>query len=89
MIDAHYAHIISVLDCVAFFLPHMPLLVRFVGYAAHGGFTSAISLVLDALRILALPVTFCHLVLTSVFAFETRTLRSLWNLFRGECRTQR
>ncbi|KZV61326.1 Gpi1-domain-containing protein [Peniophora sp. CONT] len=71
-------------DCVSSSLPHLPLLVRLAGYTSYGGLTLALSLTLDVLRLFALPATLCHFILSSVLAFEARTLRSLWNLFRGK-----
>ncbi|VDB86958.1 unnamed protein product [Peniophora sp. CBMAI 1063] len=71
-------------DCLGCLLPYLPLIIRVAGYAAYGGLTLALSLALDLLRIFTLPATICHLILTSVLAFETRTLGSLWNLFRGK-----
>lgn len=56
----------------------------FVGLSGYGGLTVLLSVVKDSLNISTLHVRIGFLLWKSVVTYQVTTLRSLWNLFRGQ-----
>lgn len=70
-------------DALQVVSPYFPSIVYCIGCAGVLGVTMVLSLVSDALNILALHTYVCYLLATTVFARLLKLLGSLYNLFRG------
>ena len=66
-----------------FLFPHLPLVIRVVALSATLGATMSLSVASDLLALATLHLYCFYVMATAVFAFHTRALGSLFNIFRG------
>ncbi|KAF2399787.1 N-acetylglucosaminyl transferase component Gpi1 [Trichodelitschia bisporula] len=70
--------------CMAVLRPHLPAVVRFIGFSAFAGATMPISLFSDLVSVLTLHVYSFYAASARIFHWQLTIIMSLFHLFRGK-----
>ena len=66
--------------------PHLPLLIRVIGFSAFAGATMPISMFLDLVTLLTLHIYSFYIASARIFHWQLTIMISLFHLFRGKKR---
>lgn len=72
--------------CVGLLRPHLPLLIRVIGFSAFAGATMPISMFLDLVTLLTLHIYSFYIASARIFHWQLTIMISLFHLFRGKKR---
>lgn len=77
---------LTALGCVSLLRPHLPLLIRVIGFSAFAGATMPISMFLDLVTLLTLHIYSFYIASARIFHWQLTIMISLFHLFRGKKR---
>ncbi|KAF2278301.1 Gpi1-domain-containing protein [Westerdykella ornata] len=72
--------------CITFFRPHLPLLIRCIGFSAFTGATMPISLCSDLVSLLTVHIYAFYATSARLYYWQLTIIISLFHLFRGKKR---
>jgi phosphatidylinositol glycan class Q protein len=70
--------------CMAMFRPHLPEVIRFIGFSAFAGATMPISLFSDLVSVLTLHIYAFYIASARIYNWQVSIIGSLFQLFRGK-----
>jgi phosphatidylinositol glycan class Q protein len=72
--------------CISLLRPHLPLLVKLIGFSAFAGATMPISIFSDLVSLLTLHIYSFYVASARIFHWQLTIIVSLFHLFRGKKR---
>ncbi|KAL6709519.1 pig-Q [Coniothyrium glycines] len=72
--------------CVLVLRPHLPMLIKIIGFSAFGGATMPISIFSDLVSLLTIHIHSSYMASGRIFNWQLSIIVSLFHLFRGKKR---
>lgn len=77
---------LKITDAMALFRPHLPWIIRTIGYSSFAGATMPISLFSDLVSLLTLHIYSFYMASARIYHWQLMIIISLFHLFRGKKR---